>query len=183
MHLGEELFQRLPLDAQCLPSKKEGDLGLGILGGHATLMEHNVDLVLRAVGVGVDDVAGPLLGRVARGRGARLLPWGGGVSRLMVSPVVFLLPDCLEPTFRPPAAVPFFFGTILGGMENGSLLVSVSSLLASALLSLLAAVDVASSSSSLVSSLLELSSLESSSFSVIKRWREEGGVRCNVKKQ
>jgi hypothetical protein len=101
----------------------------------------------------------------------------------MVSPVVFLLPDFLEAAFRPPAAAPFFFGTILGGMENGSSLVSVSSSLASALLSLSAAADVASSSSSLVSSLLELSSLESSSFSVIKRWREEGGVRCNVKKQ
>ncbi len=40
-------------------------------------MEHDVDLVLRVVGVGVDDVAGHLLGRVARGGGARLLPRGG----------------------------------------------------------------------------------------------------------
>jgi len=39
----------------------------------------------------------------------------------------------------------------------------------------------ASSSSSCVSSLLKSSLLNLSLFSVIKRWREEGGIRCNVK--
>ena len=134
-------------------------------------MEHDVDLVLRAVGIGVDGVAAPLLDRVARGSGPRLLPRGG--SRSMVSsPVVFLPADLLGAAFLPLAAAPLFFGAVLAIGNGSSLLVSALSLSAAAV----------AASSSLVSSSLKLSLLESLLFSVIKRWKEEGGVRCNVKK-
>jgi len=94
---------------------------------------------------------------------------------MVSSPVVFLPADFLGAAFLPPVAAPLFlFGAVLaiGNRSSGSLL-------ASALSSSAAAVVA---SSSLVSSSLESLLLESPSFSVIKRWKEEGGVRCNVKK-
>jgi hypothetical protein len=91
---------------------------------------------------------------------------------MVSSPVVFLRADFLGAAFLPPTAAPLFFGVVLA-IGNRSSLASASSAP-----SLAAAV---AASSSLESLLLESLSLESSSFSVIKRWREEGSVRCNVK--
>ncbi len=139
-------------------------------------MEHEVNLVLRAVGVGVDGVTAPLLDRVASGGGAWLLP-RGGVSRSMVSSPVVILPadDFLGGAFLPPAAAPLFFGAVLA-IGNRSSLAPASSVSSPA-----AAVAVSSSLLLESSSSLESSLLETYLFSEIKRWREEGGVRCNIK--
>ena len=107
LKLGEELFRGLPLDAQCLPTKKEGDLGLSIHGGHATLMEHAVDLVLLVVGVGVDGVAAPLLGRVARGGGTQLLLRGMSTS-MSPPPLTFWRQNSLRTPSSPRRHFPFF---------------------------------------------------------------------------
>ena len=55
----------------------KGDLGLGILGGHSTLVERNVDLVLQAMIVGVHGVEAFFLDRVALGHCAPFLLRGG----------------------------------------------------------------------------------------------------------
>ncbi len=129
-------------------------------------MEHNANLVLLAVDVGVDGVTAPLLGRVARGSGVQLLLWGGDEVNEF-PPVDFLPPEfCL----LSPGGISLFFCAVLAMV----LLLSLTplSLLSSSLLELPAA--AASSSLLFESSSLKSSSLESLSFSVSKRWREEG---------
>ena len=132
-------------------------------------MEHDINLVLQVVGIGVIGVAAPILDQVVHGGGARLLPWGGvkvnGLPRA----------DFLEAAFRPPAVVPFFFGTVLG-IENGRCW-------RQRRLCWLQHCPCQWQWWRRPSSSLESSLLESSSFSVINIWKEEGGIRCNVKKQ
>ena len=125
-------------------------------------MEHNVDLVLQVVGVGVDSVAAPLLDRVAHGRGARLLPWGG--VKVDGLPCGLCAPRFLRGHLLPTGGGALLLGTILA-MENRSSLASAFSSLASVLLFAAAAV-AASLPLLLVSSLLESSWFESLPFSV-----------------
>ena len=54
--MGEEPLVQFPLDAQHPPLRKEGDLRLGILGGHVTVVKDNVDLVFIPLDIGIHGV-------------------------------------------------------------------------------------------------------------------------------
>jgi hypothetical protein len=79
LKLGVEFLGGLPLDAQRHPPRYQGDVGMGIIGGHTTLVEDDVNLVLQFLSEGVDGGSARHDDGVARGcsGGVRLFSWWG----------------------------------------------------------------------------------------------------------